>query len=194
MMLRRFAFLALATAALAACRDTTAITATSSVAPDTLVAYAMTGTSATLPSALNMVARTTVRIDGTGNFDFGFDIDNTAADTTIDILPVRQLVNVVGGSRSVGFLQTAVPFDSITRAPNGTYRPDTAFTVRPHQAFVVLTNRSAATDICYYFATPRVYGKVVIDSVNFTTRAIYLRQVVNPNCGFRSFLTGIPAN
>jgi hypothetical protein len=138
-----------------------------------------------------MVGRTTVRIAGDANFDFGFDIN---PDSSIAIIPVRQLVNLVGGSRSVGFLQTTVPFDSITRAPNGTYRPDTTFSVRPGQAFVVLTNRSAATDICYYFATPRVYGKTVIDSINLTTRAIYLRQVVDPNCGFRSFVTGLPVN
>ena len=37
-----------------------------------------------------------------------------------------------------------------------------------------------------------IYAKLVIDSVNRVTRQLYLRSVVDPNCGFRSFASGIP--
>jgi hypothetical protein len=196
MMLRRFARLALVpaalaatfTAALTACNDRTDFVANQLVAPDTLVAYSISGTPATYPSALNTVARTTVQITGAADFDFGFDLN---PDTTITVIPVRLLVNGYSGSRTVGFQLSAVDFDSLKRAPEGYYRPDTAIIVRPGQTFVTLTNR---TDICYYFASPRVYQKTVIDSVNMVTRKISLRQVVDPNCGFRSFLTGLPVN
>jgi len=82
----------------------------------------------------------------------------------------------------------------VTRAPSGYYRPDTAITVAPGETFVILATRNGGTTICFALATPQVYAKVVIDSVNTFTHAVYFRQVVNRNCGYRSFLTGLPAN
>jgi hypothetical protein len=33
---------------------------------------------------------------------------------------------------------------------------------------------------------------MVIDSVRLTTRQLFLRITAEPNCGFRSFLPGVP--
>ena len=38
----------------------------------------------------------------------------------------------------------------------------------------------------------RIYTKVVVDSVKPATGSIFLRATSDPNCGFRSFGTGIP--
>jgi hypothetical protein len=199
-MLRRLTLVALATAALTACRDNGALTASDYIAPDTLVAYALTGTSAAYPSGLNTVGEqlagqvhgTVVRVDGSANFDIAFDTVDAAH---VRILPVRTVVSSLAGAISVG-LQTAGvgTFDAITRAPSGYYRPDTAITVIPGEPFIILTNRNGGTTVCYSLATPQVYAKVVVDSINALNGTIHFRQVVNPNCGYRSFVTGLPTN
>jgi hypothetical protein len=195
-MLRRLTLLALVTIALTACGDNGALRASLFVSPDTLVAYALTGTSANYPSGLLTVVvpfghGTVVRLDGSGNFDVAFDID---ANNNITVYPARVIVNPVAGVPTVGLQTPGGTFDNITEAPSGYYRPDTAITVTPGEPFIILANRNGGTTVCYALATPRVYAKVVVDSINLTNRSIHFRQVVNPNCGYRSFLTGLPAN
>ena len=175
------------------CKDTNLLLASLPVATDTLVAYALTGTSASLPSALAITLRSTVRVDGTASFDVGFDIDSAGR---VIVSPVRVLVNQLSGAPSVG-IQTmfSTPFDSIKSAPGGYYRPDTAIVVKPGQPFVLLVNRTTASDVCVYDPSPTLYAKVVIDSaLANTTRAIYMRVTTDPNCGYRSFLPGLPTS
>jgi hypothetical protein len=176
------------------CKDTSILTADIPVVTDTLVAYSLSGTSASLPSALAVTLRSTVRVDGTASFDVGFDFD--AAGNVI-VSPVRVLVNQLSGAPAVG-IQTlfTTPFDSIKSAPGGYYRPDTAVVVGVGQPFVMLVNnRSTASSICIYDPAPTIYAKVVIDSVKpETTRAIYMRVTTDPNCGYRSFLPGLPSS
>lgn len=175
------------------CKQTNLLLASLPVATDTLVAYALTGTSASLPSALAVTVRSTVRVDGSGSFDVGFDFDGAGR---VIVSPVRVLVNQLSGAPAVG-IQTmfTTPFDSIKSAPGGYYRPDTAIVVTPGQPFVLLVNRTTASNVCVYDPSPRIYAKVVIDSVMpTTTRAIYMRVVTDPNCGYRSFLQGLPSS
>ena len=175
------------------CKDTNLLLASLPVATDTLVAYALTGTSASLPSGLAVTLRSTVRVDGTASFDVGFDIDSAGR---IIVSPVRVLVNQLSGAPSVG-IQTMfnTPFDSIKSAPGGYYRPDTAIVVLPGQPFVLLVSRTTASDVCVYDPSPTIYAKVVIDSaLTNTTRAIYMRVTTDPNCGYRSFLPGLPTS
>lgn len=175
------------------CKDTNLLTASLPVATDTLVAYALTGTASSLPSALAVTLRSTVRVDGTGNFDVGFDFDNSGR---LVVSPVRVLVNQLSGAPQVG-IQTmfTTPFDSIKSAPGGYYRPDTAIVVTPGHPFVLLVNRTTPSSVCIYDPTPRIYSKVVIDSTTpNTTRAIYMRVTTNPNCGFRSLVPGLPTS
>jgi hypothetical protein len=174
------------------CKDTSILRPTLVVATDSLIAYALTGTSPALPSALAVTFRSTVRVDGSAAFDIAFDIDSTGK---VVVSPVRVLVNQLSGAPSVG-IQTmfTTPFDDIKAAPGGYYRPDTAIVVSPGQPFVVLTNRATGSDACVYDPTPRVYAKVVVDSVQTASRAIFFRVVVDPNCGYRSFQPGLPSS
>lgn len=175
------------------CKDTNILQASAPVATDTLVAYALTGTPATLPSALAVTRRSTVRVDGTAAFDIGFDFDSTGR---VIVSPVRVLVNQLSGAPSVG-IQTMfnTSFDSIKSAPGGYYRPDTAIVVSAGQPFVLLVNRTTSADVCVYDPSPRIYSKVVIDSTKpTTTRAIYLRVTTDPNCGYRSLVPGLPTS
>jgi hypothetical protein len=176
------------------CKDTSILQADLPVVTDTLVAYALSGTSASLPSALSLTIRSTVRVDGTGSFDVGFDFDSTGR---VIVSPVRVLVNQLSGAPQVG-IQTmfTTPYDSITSAPRGYYRPDTAIVVSAGQPFVLLVNgRTTASSICIYDPAPTLYAKVVIDSTKpTTTRAIYLRVTTDPNCGYRSLVPGLPSS
>ncbi len=175
------------------CKDTNILTASLPVATDTLVAYALTGTSARLPSALAVTIRSTVRVDGAGSFDVGFDFDSAGR---VIVSPVRVLVNQLSGAPQVGIQALfTTPFDSIKSAPGGYYRPDTALVVTPGHPFVLLVSRTTASNVCLYNPNPHVYAKVVIDSTTpATTRAIYMRVVTDPNCGYRSLLPGLPTS
>lgn len=190
-MFRRLSAAALAAVFLAACSDTTAIPATLPVTTDTLVAYALSGTPASLPSGLAVTLRSTVRVDASASFDVAFDFDSQGR---IVVSPVRTIVSPLGSNVPLVGIQTSpLSFDAITAAPSGYYRPDTATVVIPGQVFIVLATRQTASQSCYT-PSPRIYAKVVIDSVKpTTTRAIYLRQTVDPNCGFKSFQPGLPS-
>ncbi len=190
-MLRRLPLAALAAATLAACGDNNTLRASVLVAPDTLVAYALSGTSPVYPSGLNTVARTVVRVDGSASFDIAFDIRN--ADSVM-VYPVKVLVAPLTGAPTVGLQTVSGTFESLTRAPGGYYRPDTAMTVAVGETFAILATRNGGTAVCFALATPQVYAKVVVDSVNQGTHTIHFRQVVDPNCGYRSFVTGLPSN
>jgi hypothetical protein len=198
-LLRRLLVVTLGTlgiAALAACKDDDVIRASREVHTDTLRAYALTGSPLEYPSALNIwtsIAGTTVPINANVTFDVVFDFD-PATPNEITVHPVRAILSPVARAHSVAFLKPGETFEDITRAPDGDYRPDSSITVQPREPFVVQSFRSTGELICLYLVTPRVYAKVVVDSVNTTTRAIYLRQTVNPNCGYRSFEPGFPAN
>lgn len=190
-MLRRLSAAAVLVLALAACKDNNVLRADQLVTTDTLVAYALTGTPPSLPSGLASTLRTTVRVDGTGLFDVAFDI-NGAGDIVVS--PVRAVISPLTGAPSVGLQTPATTFDAITSAPGGYYRPDTAIVVKPGQPFVILTQRTTGALTCLYNPAPHIYAKVVIDSVQPASRAIYLRQVLDPNCGYRSFEPGLPAS
>lgn len=185
-MLRRTLALVAASAALVGCKSQNPIRPDLLVTADTLTAYALTGTSSALPSALAVQYGTTVRVDGSASFDVAFDFDSAG---NVVVSPVRLLVSAVAGAPPVGLQLVNGTFDSITQAPGGYYRPDTAIVVRPGQPFVVLATRATSSIACYYVGTPHIYAKVVVDSVfPATSRAIYLRAVIDPNCGYRSFV------
>jgi len=191
-MLRRFSAAAVLLLALGACKDDNILHADQLVTTDTLVAYALTGSPPSLPSGLAATFRTTVRVDGSGSFDVAFDL-NSRGDSVI-VAPVRTVISPLSGVPSVGLQLPNATFDAITSAPGGYYRPDTAIVVAPGEPFVLLTERSTGATTCLYNPAPHIYAKVVIDSVQPATHAIYLRQVMDPNCGYRSFEPGLPAS
>lgn len=187
-MLRRLSCVALAVTALAACHDNNVITPSFVVGIDSLVAYAITGTPANYPSGLSTAGRTVVHVDGGASFDIAFDLNNSGG---VVVYPVRLLVSPQAGAPSVGLQALpTIPFDSLTRAPGGYYRPDTAMTVNVGETFVILANRNGGATVCYQLATPQIYAKVVVDSINTSNRTIHFREVVDPNCGYRSLIVG----
>jgi hypothetical protein len=154
---------------------------------DTLTIYAINGTSATLPSALDMASAAAVVPTGACQFDYVFDIN---AQNSAVIYPVRFICTDLGAAtREVGLQRSPLAFATIQFAPTGGYVFDSAMALVPGHTILL----ASLAPGCVTYADPAVYGKLVLDSVNLTTRAIYLRADIDPNCGYRSFLAGFPS-
>lgn len=175
---------------LAACsgEDPFAPKAAFETALDSYVVYPLTGTSPLLPTALNFTTRSAVRpavaSDGSLNFDLAFDVD---AQGRVVLTPPKLVATGSRFTPVVGLQLVATPFDTLGTAPKGTYRTDSVTVVSPRQTVVV----EAITAVCSSVSAP-LYAKLVVDSVVGPSRAIYLRARVDPNCGFRSLLPGLP--
>jgi hypothetical protein len=172
-----------------ACGDPTNLRATIPTFVDTLSVFALSGTPPSYPSGISIVGRQAVRVDGFANFDVAFDID--AAGNAV-IYPVKFVVG--GGSRPVGLLKIAAAFESVLEAPNTGFETDTFFAVAPGETVVIQSAHNVSGDVCQFALSPYIYAKIAVDSVNLASRTLYLRMGLDPNCGFRSFATGIPTS
>ena len=179
-----------ALALIAGCGDSNPFQAQFPTEADTYTLFALTGTPAAYPSGLNTFSRVVTRVDGSANFDLAFDID---AKGNAVIYPVKLIVSALNGDRTIGLKRVAVVFDSLTSAPTGTYQADSAVVLAQGETVVVEANRGTSGDVCYLNLSPNIYSKIKVDSVDLASRTIVLSSVVDPNCGFRSFVEGIPA-
>lgn len=181
----------LALVGLAACGDPTAVKATLATRTDTLSAFAMTATSPELPSALKTVSPgaplpLVVRATSDVPFDVAFDIDGAGK---VVLYPVRLIAPGATGRR-VGIQVTDSAFATLSRAPRSGYQYDSvAVTVDTGETVVIETTESS---YCFYDIAKTIFTKLVVDSVKTDTRRIFFRTVTDPNCGFRSFLPGVP--
>ena len=187
MTLRRL--LALATipvvAAIVACQDAYAPKAVYQVSADTLKVSALTGTPIQAQSAIYLLGHATIIPGASETFDFALDID---ADGKVKIIP-RAKVLTCTSICQLGTLVSATPFDSLYDAPSRGYTYDSTTTVTPGQTVVFVTKDQSC--IPSNIATVDVYAKMVVDSVRASDRAIFVRVVSDPNCGFRGLVPGI---
>ena len=174
----------------AACDDTNPFAAQLPTSLDVYTMFALTGTPPAYPSGLNTFGRTPTRVDGNASFDVAFDIN---ADGNAVLYPVKLIVSSVGGNRPVGLRKVAGTFDSITEAPPGVYQTDTAVVASKGEIVVVEANRGSSGDVCSFNISPNIYTKILVDSIDTSSHTITIQTVMDPNCGFRSFATGIPS-
>jgi hypothetical protein len=158
---------------------------------DSFLVYALTGTPASYPTAYIAAARNVGVVDGGGNFDVAFDID---AQGKVVVYPMRMVVSPITPFRDVGLLKGVGTFESITRAPNSGYLTDKSVTLSPGDVLILQTARNTGNDVCLYGISPYIFAKIGLDSVDLKDRSIFFKSTVNPNCGFRSFKTGIPTD
>jgi hypothetical protein len=189
-MTSRFLLVAAAAALLmtTACGQSTNIQAQNEVFSDTLLAWAINGTPPELPSALSVADGIVKRAEGDLTFELAFDIDDQGR---VVLIPVR-LVGVPSTSPGrVGFQLSSTPFEQLERAPGSGYQHDSLF-VAPLGSTVLMESESR---VCIGFLSPRLYSKLVVDSVHAVPREIYFRLTADPNCGFRSLVPGtVPKN
>ncbi len=174
-----------------ACGDPTSLKATGLTTIDTLSVFALSGTPPSYPSGVSIIAGQAVRVDGFASFDVALDLD--AAGSAI-VYPVKLVVNSLGGSRPVGLLKIAVPFESVLEAPKTGFENDASLVLAPGETVVIQSAHNGTNDICQFALSPYIYAKIAVDSVKLATRTLYLRMGVDPNCGFRSFASGVPTS
>ena len=190
MKLRLFSFGVLGAAFVAsACTNPIHITAQAATAVDTVTVYALSGTLPSTPSGLDLFTRKPVVVDGFGAFDVAFDI---VSQTQVRVLPVKSVVSSPIGVRSVAIRPMPGTFDALLTAPIGIYRPDSAVVISPGDVVVIQTTRAFGGEVCQYAISPYLYAKLAVLSIDTSQRTIQLRLGVDPNCGFRSFQSGIP--
>jgi len=174
-----------------ACGNPAALTASALTSVDTLSVFALSGSPATYPSGVSVIARQATRVDGSASFDVAFDIDALGRGV---IYPVKLVVSSPGGSRAVGLQKVSAPFDSVLLAPSTGFETDSSLGMAPGQVVVVQTVHNTVGDLCVYASNPNIYAKIALDSVILASRTLYLRLGLDPNCGFRSFAAGIPTS
>jgi hypothetical protein len=136
-------------------------------------------------SALLVPQATAVRLDAAGSFDLAFDID---PDGRVRVLPVGTVVSPIAGTRTIEFQRATTTYNTIVEAPKNGWQADSVLTVNEGQAFLVRVN----TLYCQYDLQQVVYAKFIVDSVIPAERRMKISSRINPNCGFRSFLSGVP--
>ena len=187
---RKFALALVASASvLTACGDSQLLQASLPTVQDAYILFALTGTPAAYPSGLNTYVRSAVRVDGNANFDVAFDIDSAGRAV---LYPVQKIVSSLSSARHVGLRKVSGTFENVTIAPSGTYA-DSTIVASEGDIVVVQAARNGAGDACQYDISPYIYTKMLVDSIAVDTRTIVLQTVLDPNCGFRSFESGIPA-
>ena len=186
---RRIALMAVATSAIgvAACDDPFAPRATTSVRTDSFIVYSATKTPVNLPAAFNIIFFTPLRLEPTYGFDLVFDIDDN---NQVVLIPVTLVGGAVTSGRRIGLQQITGAYDEVTRAPTAGYKYDSTLTLGVDGAALV----EVQTDACQFQSSQLVYAKLQIKAIDPVARTIVFRITYDPNCGFRSFLPGVPEN
>ena len=169
-----------------ACGEPVRLPAQGAVFGDTLTVYALSGTDISYPTALNVTQLIVVRASGVFDFEVAFDI-NAAGNTVI--YPVALLAAQEAGVRRVGLQKVDTTFAGLTQAPRSGYVYDQPMVVDIGEVVAIEAQVS-----CPYPYPQLIFSKLVVDSVKVAERAIYIRAITDPSCGFRSFLPGIPRN
>lgn len=187
---RKFALAIIASASiLTACDDPQLLRAQLPTVGDVYVVFALSGTPADYPSGINTYIRSAVRVDGNANFDVAFDL---ADDGRAIIYPVQKVVTSPTSSRRVGLRKVSGEFVDVLSAPSGIYA-DSTIVAAPGEVVVVQSVRNGSGDACQFDISPYLYTKMQVDSIDVGARTIIVRAVLDPNCGFKSFESGIPA-
>ena len=186
---RRLLVAALAATAVGsvACDDPFAPRATTPVRIDSFTVYAVTQTPVAAPAAFNILFFTPLRLEPSYGFDIVFDIDESGK---VVIIPVKLIGGVVTFGRLVGLQKIVGDYDAMTRAPTSGYFYDSTVVLAPLEGVLV----ELPTEACQFQTSRKVYAKIQIQAADPVSRQIAFRIAYDPNCGFRSFLPGVPTN
>jgi hypothetical protein len=169
------------------CGDPTAIKPQFDTDSARVEVFALNGTTPGLPSAIRTRSIVPVRVGNDFNFDVAFDLG--PGGEVIAYSP-RMVASELVPTRRVGLLLAEGPFEAFTKAPTSGFRYDTLMTIPAGKLLLVDVIEPACIQLS--ILGPNVRSKVQVDSINLATRAIYLRVLSNPNCGFRDLVPGRP--
>jgi hypothetical protein len=173
-----------------ACADPFTTTATLPTIDDTAAVFALTGAPESAPTAINITFPRAVITTPTENYDVVFDIRH---DSAFALPP-----HAVGVALTAGLQLATLPYDAITEAPTSGYNDTLPVFIKAGDVLLVQSS-SAQCATQGVQARTFLYAKIVIDSIFYdeataphTPRTIWYRMRNDPNCGFISFLDGIP--
>ena len=173
----------------ASCKSLTGVPASLPTIADTGVVYALNGAPPGAPTALEVFSGQLLSADANFVFDVAFDIDSAG---NVVYLPQRAVASGLASTHSVGLQTVSTLFDSLGSAPTTGYRADTALVTKPNVTVVV---QSADPTACSVSITGTVvYAKIVVTAVDPVSKQLTVKYSVDPNCGFRSFASGIPSS
>jgi hypothetical protein len=176
----RVVVLALAVLAVA-CGDPTKPKASYANAPSSYALYAFTGAPVNAATAINFLGGP-ARADASFAFDVAFDLDASGRPI---VYPVRAIASDLAGSvKRVGLQIVPGPFDAVREVPETGYDTLSAKTINTGDVLAV--EMFDLNSCLYSLGGQMLYAKLTVDSVNTTTRRLYARTVVDPNCGYRS--------
>jgi hypothetical protein len=170
-----------------ACGNVFGVPASLPTFSDSGVVYAINGAPAGAPTALNMFTGTLLAANANFIFDIAFDLDSAG---NVVILPEPAIASGLATTFTVSLQTVSGNFDELTRAPNTGFRADTALVTAPNKLIVVQSSNPNACGTSLTGTT--IYAKVMVTAVDPVARTMSVRYAVDPNCGFRSFLSGIP--
>ena len=174
---------------LAACGDPTKPKAFQANALSTYVISPFTNAPVTAATAINFLGGAT-RTSSAFNFDVAFDLDNSGRPL---VYPVRAVGGALANLQRAYLGQGQLPrvglqivpgtFEALTQVPQTGYDTLSVQTLVPG-AVMAVTVLDASCQ--YSLGGTSIAAKMTVDSVNTASRKIYLRTVVDPNCGYIS--------
>lgn len=168
------------------CKDATGIKAQLNNIETKPTVYPMNSAAVTLPSALQVRLTNAVRIDASFLFDIAFDLDSLGV---VQVYPLSRVASELVGTHRVGMQISGVNFASTLRAPATGYVYDSVFSLPIGKTVLIDVFEQ---DCGNSFLGVNIRAKMSVDSINTTTKAIYLHILSDPNCGFRSLVQGEP--
>lgn len=188
-----------AAAGLAACSDPYEVKASLDTVEDTFVVASLNDTLAS-PSALVAVDIAQQSYTSAGRLqrmpvatrvgnDFNFDVAVDVRGDTAVFYPTRMVATALASVHRVGLQKSTTAFEAITAAPNGGYVFDTvAVAARVGETVIV----ASLHPVCSTEYNRELFAKIGVMAVDPALKQATLRVRLDPNCGFRSFLAGVP--
>lgn len=188
----------------AACDDPFEVRATLDVVEDTLVLNSIGDLSAppTAPVVLDIASQGDVfsassRLPAARRLGADFYSNGAGFDVAIDVrgdsvlfLPPRRVASALAVVRRVGLRRdTLVAFDSARFAPSSGYVFDSVTVAAREGETVFIVSQHP---VCRNEFSQELYAKVGVLDVDPAAKTATLRVRLDPNCGFRSFLPGVP--
>lgn len=172
-----------------ACDDDLGLAAFSVSDPITVTVYALNGTAQTLPAGIDIRERTARPVDSNWIFDLAFDLD---ASSEVVVHTARSVSSELVSLPRIGLQASSLTFDQLIDAPTSGFVYDSLLTVPVGRTVVVDKVDPSCNRFGGAFLGFNIRAKFVIDSISTSRRAIYLKILSNPNCGYRSLEPGEP--
>lgn len=194
---------ALLAAGVVACSDPFEVRATLDVVEDTLVLNSISDATAPIGAATVidiadqpnnfLAALRTPKARRLGQefyaIGVGFDVAVEVRGDSVTFLPPTLVTNELTTVRRVGLRRDTVAWERAAVAPNSGYVFDTiAVSAKVGQLVYVVSQHPG----CASEFNAEMFAKIGVLAIDPAARTATLRVRLDPNCGFRSFLDGVP--